>query len=107
LPLALTCGILPTKICPLLRSGQCCLVEEAKVSEEFHLFEWLSEGAKGIGGTVRGSRPTLLPESFRQHMRASRKEFLMAFRSLFDSAIEAVDKPRSSARHKATKIKVE
>jgi hypothetical protein len=77
------------------------------MSEEFHLVDWLSEGAKGIAGMVRGSRPRLLPEAFREHMKASRKEFLTAFRSLFDSAIEAVDKPRSSTPRKVTKIKVE
>jgi hypothetical protein len=74
------------------------------MSEEFHLLDWMSEGVRGIAGIVRGSRPRVLPETFREHLRASRKEFLLAFRSLFDAAIEGVDKPKV---HKATKIKVE
>lgn len=77
------------------------------MSEEFHLFDWMSEGARGIVGMVRGARPRLLSEHFREHMRASRKEFLMAFRSLFDAAIEGVDKPAHPTQHKTTKIKVE
>ena len=77
------------------------------MSEEFHLLDWMSEGAKGIAGIVRGSRPRVLPETFREHLRASRKEFLLAFRSLFDTAIEGADKPSRPKAHKATKIKVE
>jgi hypothetical protein len=39
-------------------------------------------------------------------MKSSRKEFLLAFRSLFDQAIERVDKPKTH-RHKGTTIKPE
>ncbi len=77
------------------------------MSEEFKFGTWLSEGAKGIRNTLRGSGGGLLPSEFHQHMRASRKEFLLAFRSLFDAAIDRLDKPRPSVRRKATKIKVE
>lgn len=77
------------------------------MSEEFSFGRWVSEGVTGVRNTLRGPGRGLLPEEFHEHMRASRKEFLMAFRSLFDAAIESVDKPKASARRKATKIKVE
>jgi len=76
------------------------------MSEEFSLRNWVSEGAKGIKGMVHLPRGGLLPEEFHDHMKASRKELLLAFRSLFDAAIEGVDK-KGTARRKATKIKVE
>jgi hypothetical protein len=77
------------------------------MSEEFSFASWISEGARGIRSALRGSGGGLLPEEFRQHMKASRKEFLMAFRSLIDSAIDKVDKPKPTTRRKTTKIKVE
>jgi len=77
------------------------------MSEEFRFSRWVSEGVKGIRDTLRSPKAGLLPEEFRQHMKVSRKEFLLAFRSLFDAAIEGVDKPRTSGRRKATKLKVE
>ena len=77
------------------------------MSEEFKLGDWVSEGVQGIRNSVRIPQGGLIPESFQQHMKASRKEFLLAFRSLFDVAIENVDKPKASSRRKATKIKVE
>ena len=78
------------------------------MSEEFSFSNWLAEGAKGIRSKLQmpcvGS---IAPEEFRKHMKASRKEFLMAFRSLFDDAIENMDKPKPTPTRKATKIKVE
>ncbi len=77
------------------------------MSEEFSLGSWVSEGVQGVRGSVHFPRGRLVPERFREHMKASRKEFLLAFRSLFDVAIENMDKPKTSPRRKATKIKVE
>jgi hypothetical protein len=77
------------------------------MSEEFSFTGWLSDGAKGFRSTLRMPGCGLVPEEFRQHLRTSRKEFLLAFRSLFDSAIDRVDKPKGSARKKTPKIKVE
>jgi hypothetical protein len=77
------------------------------VSEEFKFGNWVSEGVQGIRNSVRLPQGGLIPEGFQQHMKASRKEFLLAFRSLFDIAIENIDKPKASSRRKATKIKVE
>lgn len=77
------------------------------MSEEFKLGDWVSEGVQGVRNKIHLPETGLIPESFQQHLRASRKEFLLAFRSLFDAAIENVDKPKAPARRKATKIKVE
>jgi hypothetical protein len=72
------------------------------MSEEFSFRDWAKQGAEGLRTKIRFPEAGLMPDEFRSHMRASRKEFLSAFRSLFDTAIERVDKPR-----KVTKIKVE
>ena len=77
------------------------------MSEEFRFGDWVSDGVKGIRESIRLPQGKLIPEGFQEHMKASRKEFLLAFRSLFDIAIENVDKPKASPRRKATKIKVE
>jgi hypothetical protein len=73
------------------------------MSEEFSIRDWAKQGAEGVKSKIRFPETSILPDDFKTHMRASRKEFLSAFRSLFDNAIERVDKPRG----KATKIKVE
>ena len=73
------------------------------MSEEFNIRDWAKAGAEGLRSKIKLPEASLLPDEFKSHLRASRKEFLTAFRSLFDSAIERVDKPRG----KATKIKVE
>jgi hypothetical protein len=73
------------------------------MSEEFSVRDWAKQGAEGLRSKIRFPEAGLLPDEFKSHMRASRKEFLTAFRSLFDKAIEYVDKPRT----KPTKIKVE
>ena len=72
------------------------------MSEEFSIRDWAKQGVEGLRSKIRFPEAGLLPDEFRSHLRASRKEFLSAFRSLFDTAIERVDKPR-----KVTKIKVE
>ena len=71
--------------------------------KEFVLEDWVNEGVKGLRSRLRRRRG-LLPEEFHDHMRAARKETLLAMRSLLDAAIESMEKPRSK---KATKIKVE
>ena len=77
------------------------------MSEEFSLSQWMSDGVSGIRSSLHTPGRGLMPAEFREHMKTSRKEFLLAFRSLFDAAIEHVDKPKTTARPKATKIKVE
>jgi len=77
------------------------------MSEEFSFKGWLSEGAKGTREAFRFPRGKLLPVEFHEHMKSSRKELLLAFRSLFDTAIQKVDAPKSAVHRKTTKIKVE
>jgi hypothetical protein len=76
------------------------------MSEEFSFRNWASRGLEGVRSKVHMPKGKILPEEFQSHMKESRKEFLMAFRSLFDKAIERIDNPKSS-RHKGTTIKPE
>jgi len=70
---------------------------------EFVFEDWLAEGVKGFRTRCKELRP-FLPEEFRQHTKAARREMLLAARSLIDAAIECTEeKPKK----KATKIKVE
>ncbi len=64
--------------------------------KEFVFVEWLAEGLKGL--SCRRS------DEFATHMRAARKEILLAARSLLDVAIERAEK---SPRKKATRIEVQ
>ena len=77
------------------------------MSQEFNVGNWVSDGIKGAKNAVQGLGGGLLPEEFKTHMKASRKEFLLAFRSLVDSAIEKVDAPKKTPSRRTTKIKVE
>ena len=76
--------------------------EEAK---EFVFEDWLAEGMRACkAGLRKGRAKEFWPEEFRAHLRASRKEMLLAVRSLIDAAIERTEeKPKK----KTTKIKVE
>ncbi len=76
------------------------------MSEEFHVKDWLAEGFEGMKSRVQLPSYRLLPEEFGEHLRASGKEVLLAFRSLFDAAIEKVEPGKATTR-KASKIKVE
>lgn len=76
-------------------------VKEKEEEKEFVFEDWLSEGIKGFGAACRKS---FLPEEFHNHVRASRKEMLLATRSLIDAAIEHLEE---QPKKKATKIKVE
>lgn len=50
----------------------------------------------------------LLPAAFRSHLKASIREGLLAFESLFDEAVKALEKEgRSEAGRGAKRIKVE
>ena len=63
---------------------------------EFDLEGWMEEGLKGLR--------SCLPKEFVEHMRAARREQLLAIRSLLDAALERTEqKPRK----KVSKIEVE
>jgi hypothetical protein len=72
------------------------------MSEQFTIKGWLTEGVEGVRDSIK-IEGKLLPEEFHSHLRSSRKEFLMAFRSLFDAAIEKQDKKQE----KTSRIKTE
>jgi hypothetical protein len=76
--------------------------EEAK---EFVFEDWLAEGIKACRASFRKSAgKEFLPAESRAHLRASRKEMLLAMRSLIDAAIERTEE---EPKKKTTKIKVE
>jgi hypothetical protein len=79
--------------------------EEKKV-EEFDMEEWLADGIKGLRHTLKSKarRRHVLPEQFKEHTRAARKEMLLAVRSLLDAAIE--EEEEAEAPKKAAKIEV-
>ena len=52
---------------------------------------------KGLRRTVT-CRPPMVPEQFRMHTRAARKEMLLAVRSLVDSAIHELEQTAEPAR---------
>lgn len=66
--------------------------------KEFDLEEWLREGIQGLRRSLRCRVPAL-PEGFKMHTRAARKEMLLAVRSLLDSAIrEPEETPETAAK---------
>ena len=71
---------------------------------EFVFEDWLSEGIKGLREKHRRMHKRLVPEEFCTHLKAAKKETLLAFRSLVDEAIERTE---PETHKKATKIKVE
>ncbi|GAB4558781.1 MAG: hypothetical protein Kow0047_04180 [Anaerolineae bacterium] len=83
--------------------------------EEFDFFDWLADGIQGVRRELRRGirRPRVLPEAFWEHAQASRREALLAFRSLIDAAIERAEKheeepaKRGGRRAQAKKIEVQ
>ena len=71
-------------------------------TKEFVFEDWLSEGIKGVKSRYRRKKGE--PSAFRQHVRAARKEMLLAVRSVIDAAIERLEE---QPKKKATKIKVD
>jgi trimethylamine:corrinoid methyltransferase-like protein len=79
-------------------------VETNHAEKEFVFEDWLAEGIRAMRAKARERKHRVVPEEFCTHMRAARKEFLLAFRSLID---EAVKETEPEPPKKATKIKVE
>lgn len=77
---------------------------EKEMSWEDHLAAAIKAFRKEMRETGLG----LVPDDFKTHQRAARREMLLAWRSLLDARIEKlenVDKEKSA--QKATRIKVE
>jgi len=55
------------------------------------------------GATARKGLRTLLPAAARSHLKASIREALLTFESLFDEAVKALDRERRSETHGKSK----
>ena len=64
--------------------------EAEAVAQEFDLENWLKEGISGLRRSLR-CRPPMVPQEFKMHTRAARKEMLLAVRSLLDTAIQELE----------------
>ena len=90
------------------------MATEAETEErEFAFDAWLAEGISGARAEGRKKKDEIVPEVFREHIeesrthvKAAKKEFLMALRSLVDAALKKVE-AEPEPPNKATKIKVE
>jgi hypothetical protein len=71
---------------------------------EFKFSDWLAEGVHGVKSSRRRMLKSFMPKEFGKHVKAARKEMLLAVRSLLDDAIEHTEKDNHP---KATSIKVE
>ncbi len=68
----------------------------------------LAAAIKSFRTEMKGRRIEMFPEEFRKHARASRREMLLAWRSLIDARIAKLDEmDQEDTAPKATQIKVE
>ncbi len=78
--------------------------EEKELSWEDHL----AAAIKGFRKEMKETGMGILPEEFKTHRRAAKREMLLAFRSLLDARIEKMDTTeKNKTTGKATKIQVE
>jgi hypothetical protein len=69
--------------------------------------EWEYHPEEGLTLHIRPIFRKLVLGEARTHVRASRKEMLMAFRSLIDAAIQRMEEKEKAPEKRRTKIKVE
>ena len=61
-----------------------------------------------IGARARKKTEALVPASVRSHLKASVREALLAFESIFDEAVKALEKEgKQTSSKRGRKIKVE
>jgi hypothetical protein len=78
--------------------------DEGKVHEQ----DWedhLAAGLKGMRSEFRDRLKDFPTKDFNSHMRAARREMLLAFRSVIDKAIERTEEPPEEP--KASRIVIE
>jgi hypothetical protein len=75
------------------------VIETEEEEKEFELEDWLNQGIKGLRRTLK-CKPPMLPQEFKAHTRAARKEMLLAVRSLLDAAIRDLEEAAEPARKK-------
>ena len=81
---------------------------EVQVEKEVSWEDHLAAAIKAFRKEMKESGLGLVPEDFKTHQRAARREMLLAWRSIIDARIEKlenIDKEKSA--QKATRIKVE
>ena len=70
-------------------------MEEPKMNEgKLYEHDWedhLSHGLKGMRAEMKDKMKDFPTKEFQTHMRAARREMLLAFRSLIDRAIERTE----------------
>ncbi len=84
-------------------------MEEPKMDEgKLHEKDWedhMATGLKGMRADMKDKMKDFPTPEFRSHMRAARREMLLAFRSLIDKAIEKTEEPPEEP--KASRIVIE
>jgi hypothetical protein len=81
--------------------------QEQKFDAGHKPMSWLRLGVELVR-TLQSSIGDPLPSEFRQHMRASRKESLLAMRSLIDAHIARMEaKEEAESERTATKITIQ
>ncbi len=70
-------------------------MEEGKIDEgKLHEKDWedhMAAGIKGMRAEMKDKMKDFPTPDFQKHMRAARREMLLAFRSLIDKAIEKTE----------------
>ncbi len=70
-------------------------MNEPRINEgKLHEKDWedeLANGIKGIRADMKDKMKSFPTPEFRAHMRAARREMLLAFRSILDKAIEKTE----------------
>lgn len=75
---------------------------------DFSVQDWMEEGKAGMKAKRHKMMPRIMPTEFRRHMRAARKEMLLAVRSVVDEAITRLErKDVEDATPRTTSIKVD
>lgn len=69
--------------------------------------EWEYDTEEGLTLHIRPKFRKLVLGEARSHVRASRKEMLLAFRSLIDAAVKKMDEKEKAPEKRRTKIKIE
>ena len=69
--------------------------------------EWEHRPGEGLILRFKPPLGKIVPDETRGHVRAARKEMLLALRSLIDAAIGRVEEAEKKAEKRRTKIEVE
>ena len=74
-------------------------MEVEEKDKEFDVESWLKDGIHGLRRGLKCRPPMpMVPQEFRTHTRAARKEMLLAVRSLLDSAIQELEETARPAK---------